>query len=175
MTNQHWKTPERYLRVFLLGPFILLCLLGGPRPSFADEALNLFNQAHSHIQKGQYEDAAQSLKAAIKLFPRFAEAHHLLGVVYFTGFSQPDSAIASFKQAIAFYPNFSRAHHDLGIVFQHQKKYANAERAFQKALELYPRYLEARVSLANLYDQMKRPKKRHPGLPGRFGASAQEH
>jgi len=156
--RQREEHPAWFFKVLFLSSLIFLGVLSHPTPGLADEALELFNQAHTQIQQGHYEKASKSLTTAIELFPRFAEAHHLLGVVYFTGLNQPNKALASFKHAIAYYPNFSRAHHDLAVVFQHQKKYANAEAAFQKALELYPRFFEARVSLAHLYDRMKRPK-----------------
>lgn len=138
---------------------VLLFLLVLPLTSWANEALDHFNQAHTEIEKGHYPKALDSLQLALEVYPRFAEAHHLLGIVYFTGFKQPDKAISALKLAVLHYPNFAQAYLDLGAVLHHQKKMADAEAAYGKALELYPHFLEARLALANLHVQMERPQK----------------
>ena len=138
---------------------IFWVILSFPSMALADKASDLFNQAHEIVAKQDYKQAIQTLKAAIEMYPRFAEAHHLLGIVYFTGLNQPDKAVSALKQAITHYPNFARAYLDLGTVLLHQKKTADAEAAYQKALQLYPDYLEARLATANLYGQTKRPQK----------------
>lgn len=141
-------------RVVILGMILIF-----PSMAFGDDASDLFNQAHENVAKQDYKQAVQTLKSAIEMYPRFAEAHHLLGIVYFTGLKQPDKAVSALKQAITHYPNFARAYLDLGTVLLHQKKTADAEAAYQKALELYPGYLEVRLAMANLYGQTKRPQK----------------
>lgn len=134
-------------------------LLITPLTAFADEALDQFNLAHQHVQQGQHEQAINALENAINAYPHFAEAHHLLGLVYFTGLQQPEKAIAALKQAVTYYPNFARAHMDLGTVLHHQQNMTEAEAAFQKAVTLYPRFLEAQLALANLYDQTTQTQK----------------
>ena len=139
--------------------FVCLTSLFWPVTTFADDALTGFNRAHALMQQGKYEQAVQSLQSAIDEYPNFAEAHHLLGLVYFNGLKQPEKAINALRQAVSHYPNFARAHVDLGAVLQHEQKIEEAEQSYQKALELYPRFSDAQLALAQLYEQTQQPQK----------------
>ncbi len=140
---------------------ILACwaLLFSPTTGLADEALDHFNLAHQLVQQGQHEQAVTTLESAIKAYPHFAEAHHLLGLVYFTGLQDSPKAIAALQHAVNYYPNFARAHMDLGTVLHHQKSHTDAEAAYLQALTLYPRFQEAQLAIANLYDQTQQAQK----------------
>jgi len=126
--RQREEHPAWFFKVLFLSSLIFLGVLSHPTPGLADEALELFNQAHTQIQQGHYEKASKSLTTAIELFPRFAEAHHLLGVVYFTGLNQPNKALASFKHAIAYY--------NLGVFYEFHRNDT------QKALAHYHEYVK---------------------------------
>ena len=128
--------------------------LGFPSVSQADEAQRLYNQGLEQSQAKHYEEAVISLQSAIRLFPRFAEAHHLLGIVYFNGLDQADKAITHIKQAVALHPNFARAYLDLGRLYQNQGQLSQAESILRQALTIYPQYEEARLSLALVQDQI---------------------
>ena len=75
----------RRLRTISIGVLILTLGLGLPFTSRADEAQTLYNQGLTHLHKQEFQQAAKSLQQALEVFPRFAAAHHLLGVVSFTG------------------------------------------------------------------------------------------
>ncbi len=135
----------------------LTCVL--PTAAFGDEALDHFNKANELIQQGQHTQAMAALQKSIDAYPKFAEAHHLLGLVYFTGLKEPQKALAALKSAVTHYPNFARAQFDLGAVLQHVGKFDDAELAYKQAATLYPRFEEAQLALANLYDQTKQSQK----------------
>ena len=137
--------------------FSLLIGLSLPFSSWADEAQDLYNQALSHVERQDFQQAAQSLQQAVQIFPRFAVAHHLLGVVLFTGLNQSDQAIQHLEQAVTLHHNFARAYLDLGLAHQHAGNMPKAKLALQKAVEIYPRYAEAQLNLAFVYDQMQSP------------------
>src|SRR6184192_450464 len=129
----------------------VLFILVQPPTAHADEAKKYYNQAMTQAAQGKYEAAADSLRKAIAVRPKFAEAHHLLGIVYATGLRRLPDAAESFKTAIELNPNMAEAYYDLGLVYQGQGKFAEAEQELQRALTLYPRYEEALLSLAQLY------------------------
>ena len=157
LTNMNnLQFPSRILPWCLLACWTLIFF---PTIGWADEALDHFNRAHQLVQQGQHEQAVTTLETAIKAYPNFAEAHHLLGLVYFTGLQNSQKAIAALQHAISDYPNFARAHMDLGTVLHHQKNHADAEAAYLQALTLYPRFQEAQRAIANLYDHTQQAQK----------------
>src|SRR5438067_11888893 len=140
----------RILRILAVVVAVLVVFVQ-PFSAHADEDKKLYNQAMAQAAQGKYEAAAESLRKAIAVRPKFAEAHHLLGIVYATGLRRLPDAAESFKTAIELNPNMAEAYYDLGLVYQGQGKFAEAEQEFQRALTMYPRYEESVLSLAQLY------------------------
>ena len=138
-------------RIILLSVLLGVCWT---ITSLAHEAQTLYNQALSQVQQKNFSEAAKSLQQALKEFPRFANAHHLLGVVLFNGLEQSDNAIKHLEQAVSLHPNFARAYLDLGLVHQHAGNFPKAKLALQKAMEIYPHYVEAQLNLAFVFDKM---------------------
>ena len=138
--------------LFLLLTLILAC---NPKPfSYAGEAQDLLAQAYTAYQHNEWSSAKAPLERAITLYPNYAEAHHLLGLVL-TQLQQPEQAIAALQQAVDAYPSFAQAYVDLGYVFQDQGQFDQAEQAFRQALTIYPNYLESWTALAVLFDQQQ--------------------
>ena len=137
-----------------IGVLILTLSLGFPLTSRANEAQTFYNQGLTHLHQQEFSQSAQSLQEALKVFPNFAAAHHLLGVVLFTGLQQPQQAVTHLKEAVALHPNFAQAYLDLGLVYQHQKDLEHAKEAIRKALEIYPHFSEAQLNLAFVHDQL---------------------
>ena len=148
------NSQSSFFHTFRIVLFSLLIVIYWPFTSWAHEAQNLYNQALSQIQQQKFSQAAQSLQQAIKEFPHFANAHHLLGVALFNGLNQPDKAIEHLEQAVSLHPNFARAYLDLGLVHEHAGNFQKAKLALQKATDIYPRYAEAQLNLAFVFDQM---------------------
>ncbi len=151
----HMKIHLQRVRDRLLagGLVVLLMHLGPAAPVQADTAQDFYNQALTQLQRENFKDAAEALEEALKVFPRFAAAHHLLGSVLFHGLRQPQQAIAHLKHAVALHPNFAQAYLDLGKIYQRQHKLEDAAAAFQKAADIYPQSPEAQLHLAVAYDQ----------------------
>jgi len=50
-------------------------------------------------------------------------------------------------------PHLVQAHYDLGLLFFKQEHMEEAQQSIQQALTIYPRFWEARLTLAKMYDQ----------------------
>jgi tetratricopeptide (TPR) repeat protein len=146
----------RHTHLFL---FFALILAFSPKPfSYAGQAQDLLAQAYTAYQHNQWSSAKAPLLRAIHLYPNYAEAHHLLGLVL-TQLHQPEEAIAALQQSVKAYPSFAQAYVDLGFVFQDQGKFEQAEQAFRQASTIYPNYLESWTALAALFDQQQQATK----------------
>ena len=130
-------------------------LWGGEAASAVDEAKNYYNQGMAQASQGRYEAAAESLRRAIEIRPKFPEAYHLLGIVYANGQRRLPDAAEAFQRAIDLNPNFAEAFYNLGLVYQVQGKQAEAEQEFKRALAIHPKYEEALVALAQLYERQQ--------------------
>ena len=67
-------------RPISIGILVLTLALGLPLMSRADEAQTLYNQGATLYNQQKFKEAAQSLEKALKVFPNFAAAHHLLAL-----------------------------------------------------------------------------------------------
>ena len=90
-------SPIRYTHFFL---FCTLLLILSPKPCpHAGEAQDLLAQAYTAYQHNQWSSAKAPLERAIHLYPNYAEAHHLLGLIL-TQLHQPEEAIAALQQSV---------------------------------------------------------------------------
>src|SRR5690606_4588740 len=110
--------------------------------SRAGEAQDLLTEAFSAYQQQQWASAIPPLERAVALYPGYAEAHHLLGLVL-TNLEKPEKAIMALKRAVEAYPHFAQAWLDLGFIYQQQSQFDKAEQAFSLALKAYPKFLDA--------------------------------
>lgn len=85
------------------------------------------------------DPASQKVQYAklLALYPKDERAHNLVGIYYF---GQQDFAAAAehLKKATEVNPGFSPAYNQLGYAYRSLGKYPEAEKAFQKYIELIP-------------------------------------
>lgn len=136
----------------------VFCLVAPSSPVLGGEAQDLFSQAYGSYQQQQWASAIPPLEQALTRYPRYAEAHHLLGLVY-SQQGKLEPAIQAFRQAVEAYPTFAQAYLDLGYTYQQASRLEEAEQTFQDALKAYPDFIESRVALAALYDHIPNPTK----------------
>jgi tetratricopeptide (TPR) repeat protein len=67
-----------------------------------------------------------------------------------------DDAIKGFTDILVKIPTCSDCQYNLGMAYAHKQMYAEAEAAFNKAIELAPDKLEAYTGLANVYNAQKK-------------------
>lgn len=104
------------------------------------DALHLFGLAQ--YQMGRAKDAIQYLKKAVKLQPKFIEAHINLGNAY-KSINDNDKACQSYKNAIARGAKLPALFFNYGQVLASQSKHNLARDQFDIALKMKPDYIEA--------------------------------
>ena len=95
---------------------------------------------------GRLDQAVGHLQAALRLNPRYADAHNSLGVAMKQK-GRLDEAATHYEEAIRLRPEFAAAHNNLGAVRYLQDKLDQAEAHYRKALELNARYPDAQRNL----------------------------
>jgi type IV pilus biogenesis/stability protein PilW len=113
---------------------LLACASGGSRSKSTSDAQRYLRLGEVQFNQGKTLQAIESLKKAISLDPRQAEAEYLLGIVYLSA-SEYKSAQEHFKEAVRIDPYFTDAHNNLGVVYKEMKVYDRALDEFQTALK----------------------------------------
>ena len=89
----------------------------GPEKSLTVEAaVKQYNSAVALMQQRKSEAALNALQAAIKLEPNLVEAHHGLGVLLLTQFSDRAGAMKEFSTEARLDPGSSDAQNNLGAL-----------------------------------------------------------
>ena len=93
------------------------------------------------------------LEKLVATYPNDERARFNLGG-YFFGQQDFDSAILHYRKATEIAPTYSPAYNILGYALRQKENYAEAEKAFQKYIELIPKDPNPYDSLAELYLKM---------------------
>ncbi|MBM3213670.1 tetratricopeptide repeat protein [Candidatus Poribacteria bacterium] len=140
----------------LLG--VALLLLTAVLPSCARrEAIERYNKAVQLIEARRTVEAKTELEAAVRLRPKFPEAHNALGTLL-NADGDYQQAIEHFQQAASF-PRFkqrSLALRNLGVAYLNAERLTDALEAIQESVELEPTSADAHYALARVYTAMKR-------------------
>ena len=107
---------------------------GAERSEAENEATRYYRLGTLQFEQGKTKEAIEAIEKALKLNPRYDEAHYYLGFIYMQQ-SQPDRAIKSLKKAIKINPYYTDAHNQLGLAYRDQEKYKKAMQEFQTALD----------------------------------------
>ena len=103
---------------------------------------NYYDLALVDLSEKQYARAAPSLEAYLRLEPRNAEAHVLLGRAYHN-LNQTAPAIEQFKKAIVIEPQLPLTHYHLGYAYQSQGNLEGALEEFKKEIEHNPNFYDS--------------------------------
>ena len=96
---------------------------------------------------GRLDQAADTLRTAIKLDAKSAQAHNNLGIVLFDKRDFAGAA-ASYRAALVLAPGYPEAHNNLGNALRALGQPAQAIEAYERAIELRETYAEAYNNLA---------------------------
>ena len=100
-----------------------------------EQARKLFEKGVEHARAGDAVKAAESLKQAVDLHPKFPLALNELGVQY-VKLGQMDKAIETLKEAVRLNPEAYGPRLNLGIAFLEAKRFPEAEEHLRAALKL---------------------------------------
>lgn len=117
----------------------------GPKLRGADlKALR--ESAAKSLELGEYAEAAANFRELVRIKPRDAEAHNLLGTAL-SNLGRHEEAISEFSKAIALKANFADPHINLGITYRLTGHFEKAELAYRSALKLKSGDERARTGL----------------------------
>ncbi len=103
--------------------------------------------ARKHIATGNLVAAERELLAAVEISPKYADAHHELGLLYARQ-EQLAQAEAAFHEAVRLAPDRAPSYYRLGMVQWKLGKQGDAIANFQRALEAEPKFIPAQMQLA---------------------------
>jgi tetratricopeptide (TPR) repeat protein len=109
------------------------------------------NLGYAYNNMGQFDEAIEEFKEALRLNPFYAKAHNNLGLAY-DDMGRTDEAIEEFKKAIKLNPFFAKAHNNLGLAYYDDMgRTDEAIEEFKKAIKLNPFYAKAHYNLGLAY------------------------
>jgi tetratricopeptide (TPR) repeat protein len=102
-------------------------------PSTYNNRGNLYQNLH------QFELALDDYNAALKINPRFTEAHYNKGNCY-KELNDFKKAIECYQEAIKTNPKYYTAYTNMGLCYQQLQNFKDAITSFDKAIEINPNY-----------------------------------
>jgi len=95
------------------------------------------NMGDVYSRHGDLEKAAESFQRAIRLNPKYADAHHNLGQTYRT-MGEVGDAILMYEKALVYNPNLWQSHASLAAIYYAKKDYQMALNHIEQALKIVP-------------------------------------
>ena len=100
-----------------------------------------------------FDQAIEAYNQALALRPFYADAYAGLGDAN-AAKGDIDGAVGAYQKALANNPLNPRVHVSLGKIYYGEKQlYYEAVTSYKKAIDLDPRYIEARMGLAEVYEE----------------------
>ena len=141
-----WKLAELRANIFRIAVVCsLLCV-----PGAAAQQTPELTQVSALIRQGQLDLAEKRLQRVLARQPHSANAHNLLGIVYFRQ-QRYEEAERSLRSAIKDDPKRVDAIRNLGEVYVAEGKADAAEKAYGDAVKLVPGDAKSNLALAMLY------------------------
>ena len=121
-------------------------------PSFAD-ANDYYQQAETHIDSEEYEEAIVYLNKAIAINPNFAEAYSQRCFAYWK-VEAYQRALADGNKAIEINPQLAVAYKNRGNAYEDLGEKVRAIADYTKAIEIHPQYPNAYYNRGITYDNL---------------------
>ena len=124
--------------------------MGGQYPDGSDS----LRQAFEDYRSGRLKDAQRACAEMIEREPRFADAHHLLGLVYHKCGSDAE-AVEHLKTASRMAPAKASVHGNLGKTFAGMGRFEEAKKSYLRAVEIKPDSAELNNDLGGVLSRLK--------------------
>jgi Flp pilus assembly protein TadD len=112
-----------------------------------EKARKIYAKGNEALQKNKLEDAKKYAEKALEIYPAFAEALTLRGILRINDGATAEG-IADFDAAIKADPSYALAYTTLGAALNQTQKFADATRTLMRAVSLQPRAWQAYYELA---------------------------
>lgn len=139
-------------RKILFFVYLVLGVLCHPLQVLAENDVSqmkeLYSQGISAMQDGRYNEAIESFQEVLKINPKLAAVHNLLGMAYLQQNESPSSAVDAFLMAIKSDPQFADAYFNLATFYMGEGD--NRELAyeyFKDTLKADPKHTRAYFGL----------------------------
>ncbi len=116
---------------------------------------SLWQEASTHIQNSEFEQARSVLEHLLTLEPNHLQALIQLGEIYMRD-KDDFQAESCFVKALELNPNTVKAHYCLGQIFHSQQDWERASKSLQTVIRLYPKLPQAYLWLADALEGMNR-------------------
>ena len=116
------------------------------QPEAPNESAVLKRRGDEHLKGGAVDEAVQHYQQALKIDPKFADAHNMLGDA-FREQGKLAEAARCYRAALEHAPNLANAHYGLGVTLLERSDALNATVYFRKALALEPDFAKAHNAL----------------------------
>ncbi len=115
-----------------------------------EKARNAFDKASQAFTEGKFDEAQKQVSKALNLYPHFAEALTLQGLLFL---QQKDYARgqAELESAIQFDPNYATAYLALGALFNNVGHYDDAARTLEHSISISPDLWQGYFEMARAY------------------------
>jgi serine/threonine protein kinase/tetratricopeptide (TPR) repeat protein len=124
------------------------------QPPAGTNVANLFNQARSEAQAGQYDKAVADYTEAIRLKADYAEAYNGRGQAYFN-LKQFDKAISDYGEAIRLKADFAEAYSNRAFAYTRAGQFEKALADCNEAIRIKPDFAEAYKNRANPHNSLQ--------------------
>ena len=118
----------------------------------AETAAQHFNRGIALLEKQNIEGALSEFKLALKLNPRYSEAHNAMGLALARK-GDLKLAVESFNKAVEIDPRAYKTHRNIGRAFLQLGDLTHAIEAFKQSISLKPDDAETRVMLGAALQQ----------------------
>jgi Tfp pilus assembly protein PilF len=115
-----------------------------------EKARKVFEKGNEALQKNKLEDAKKYAEKALEIYPQFAEALTLRGILEIND-GATDAGIADFDAAIKADPSYALAYTTMGAALNKSQRYDDATRSLTRAIALQPTAWQAYYELAKAY------------------------
>lgn len=99
--------------------------------------LAYYNMGNAYADLGEYQNAIDSYKEAIKLDAELSKPHNNLGLAY-AALGKLDEAAAEFAEAVQLRPSYAEAHYNLGVAYLQLGRKQDAQEQQQILTKLDP-------------------------------------
>ncbi len=99
-----------------------------------DRSRRLLERGREHYAAGDYDKAARCLVQVLRERPKFADVHHMMGVIYAVrGF--PKRAQKMFEDALKLNPGYTEAAVNLTVSYNEEGRYDDAREVHRRMIE----------------------------------------